>query len=97
MKVNGKMITGKEKVWKNILMGINMKEISKKEKLTEKEFIIGKTEKFMTENGKMVLKKGTEYGKEYLEILISVNGKIVKQMVMEFTNGKMVIDMKVLG
>lgn len=45
----------------------------------------------------MVLKKDMECGGEYLEILIQDNGKILKQMVMEFINGKMEIDMKGLG
>jgi hypothetical protein len=31
-----------------------------------------------------------EFGKEFMEIHILVNGKTAKQKVMEFTNGKMV-------
>jgi hypothetical protein len=38
-----------------------------------------------------------ECGGEYLEIVIWGNGKIVKLMVMEFTNGKMETDMKEVG
>jgi hypothetical protein len=38
-----------------------------------------------------------ECGGEYLEIVIWVNGKIVKLMVMEFINGKMETDMKEVG
>ena len=66
-------------------------------RLMEKEYIIGQMEKFMMESGKMVLKKDTECGKEFLEILILDNGKTQRQMVMEFINGKMKTDMKDLG
>lgn len=38
-----------------------------------------------------------ECGEEYLEIVIWDNGKIVKLMVTEFTNGKMETDMKEVG
>jgi len=96
-KDNGEMTREKAKEWKDIQMEINMKEIFIREKLMEKEYIIGQMEKFMMESGKMVLKKDTECGKEFLEILILDNGKTQRQMVMEFINGKMETDMKDLG
>jgi hypothetical protein len=51
MKVSGSMIREKARVWKDIQMEINMKEISIKEKLTVKEFIIGPMEKSTMESG----------------------------------------------
>lgn len=97
MKGNGSMILGKERVWKDIVMEINMKEIFIMVKLMEKEFIIGLMEKSMMENGEMELRKVMECGEAFLVIHISVNGRIVRQMDMEYTNGKMETGMKVLG
>jgi hypothetical protein len=51
MKVNGLTIREKARAWKDIQMEINMKEISIKEKLTVKEFIIGPMEKSTMESG----------------------------------------------
>jgi|LauGreDrversion4_2_1035121.scaffolds.fasta_scaffold218667_2 hypothetical protein len=97
MKGNGSMILGKERVWKDIVMEINMKEIFIMVKLMEKEFIIGLMERSMMENGEMELRKVMECGEAFLVIHISVNGRIVRQMDMEYTNGKMETGMKVLG
>jgi hypothetical protein len=66
-------------------------------KLMEKEFIIGLMERSMMENGEMELRKVMECGEAFLVIHISVNGRIVRQMDMEYTNGKMETGMKVLG
>ena len=60
----------------------------------EKAYIIGQMVKSMMVNGLMELRKDMECGKEYLVTPISVNGKIVKLMVMEFINGRMVIGTK---
>ena len=68
-KDNGEMTIEKAKEWKDIQMEINMKEIFIREKLMEKEYIIGQMEKFMMESGKMVLKKDTECGEAYSVIL----------------------------
>jgi hypothetical protein len=62
-----------------------------------KEFINGAMVRFMMANGRMVSKRDTVFGKDYLEILILENGRTVKQMGMESINGKMVIDMKENG
>jgi hypothetical protein len=97
MKGNGSMILGKERVWKDIVMEINMKEIFIMVKLMEKEFIIGLMERSMMENGEMELRKVMECGEAFLVIHILVNGRIVRQMDMEYTNGKMETGMKVLG
>ena len=97
MKGNGSMILGKERVWKDIVMEINMKEIFIMVKLMEKEFIIGLMERSMMENGEMELRKVMECGEAFLVIHNSVNGRIVRQMDMEYTNGKMETGMKVLG
>jgi len=57
-----------------IVMAILMKVIFKREKLMEKEFIIGQMEKFMMVNGVKELKMVTECGKVYLVIAIWGNG-----------------------
>ena len=97
MKGNGKMITGKEKEWKDIVMEINMKVIFTTVKLMEKEYIIGLTEKYMMENGEMESKKVMECGEVFLVIHTLVNGRIARLMDMVSINGKMETDMKVLG
>lgn len=51
-----------------------MKVIFKREKLMEKEFIIGQMEKSMMVNGVKELKMVTECGKVYLVIAIWGNG-----------------------
>ena len=63
----------------------------------EKEFITGQMVKYMTENGKMELKMDMGCGKEYLETVILVNGRIVKLMGMVSINGRMEIDLKEAG
>ena len=80
-----------------IAMEIHTKVTSKKEKLMEKEYIIGQMEKSMMVNGGKESKMVMECGKVYLEIAIWDNGLIRKLMVMEFINGKMAIDLKVVG
>jgi len=97
MKGSGSMILGKEREWKDIVMETNMKEIFIMVRLMEKEFIIGLMERFTTENGEMESRKVMECGEAFLVIHILVNGRIVKLMDMEYINGKMEIDMKVLG
>ena len=56
MKVNGKMIKGKEKEYLNIIMGmgINMKVSLDKIKLKERENSLGKVEIIMKEILKMI-------------------------------------------
>lgn len=88
------MMLGMEEVMSDILIITNMKGNSKMEKLMEKEFIHGLMEKSMMENGREVSKKVMVYGKDYLEIHILENGKIVKQMGMEFILGRMATVMK---
>jgi len=55
---------------------------------TEKEFTPGQTGKYMTENGKMELKMGTEYGKVIQVNHTSVNGLTAKHKVMVSMFGK---------
>jgi hypothetical protein len=83
------MIKEREKEWKDIQTETSMKEIFIREKLMEKEFIIGLMVKSMMENGRMELKKDMACGKEFLEILIYVNEKIQRLMDTEYINGKM--------
>ena len=64
---------------------------------TEKEFILGKMEKFMMVNGIKDSNRVMEYGKVYTMIHILVNGKIQKHMDTEFILGQMVINTKVNG
>ena len=97
MKDSGPMIRGREREWKDILMEISMKAIFIRERHMEKEFIIGLTEKFMTESGRMESKRATGCGRAYLEIPISVSGKTQRLMDMEFTSGKMEIGTRVPG
>ena len=96
-KVSGSMTSGTEKATSDTLMVTNMKVISRMERLTEKESIFGPMEKYMMESGEMESRKDMGYGEEFLEILTLVNGKIAKQMVMVFTNGRMEIVSKVNG
>lgn len=81
----------------DIQMAINMRAIFRWEKLMEKASICGSMEKYMTGNGKMVLKMAMEYGGAFLVILISVSGKIAKRTDMESTSGKMEIDLRASG
>jgi len=67
------------------------------EKHMEKESINGPMERCMMENGEMESKKAMEFGRESSEIVILASGRILRLMVMEFTNGKMVTDMKESG
>jgi hypothetical protein len=76
---------------------ISTKEPFKTGKLTVKVYILGLTGKFMMENGKMESRMDMEYGKEFLEILSLVSGKIVRLMVMGCISGKMEIGMKENG
>ena len=82
---------------KDTQMETDMKEIFIKAKLMVKEFIIGLMEKNMMESGKMESKMDTECGEVFSATPILVNGKTLKQMVMEFISGKMVIGMKAPG
>jgi hypothetical protein len=91
------MIFGLVKVMNATQITTSMREIFLMEKLMVKEFILGRMGKSMMENGEMELKKATGYGREYLEILILVNGRTLRQKAMEFISGKMGIDMKENG
>ena len=81
---------------KDILMEILMRVTSSTEKPMAKVFIIGPMERYMTENGKKESRMDTECGVVYSEIVTWDNGSKVKLMVMEFINGKTVIDTKVV-
>lgn len=63
----------------------------------EKEYIHGRMEKFMMENGNKDSSMVMESGKVCMEILTLENGEDQKLRVMEFTIGKMEIGMKVNG
>lgn len=66
-------------------------------KLREKVSFIGLMVRSMMENGFQELRRGMESGKELMGTLILGNGRIVKLKDMEYTHGRMVIDMKVNG
>lgn len=97
MKVNGRMIRDQEMDLKGIRMEIHMKEIFNKIKLKVKEYINGQMVKFMMGNGVKEQSKVMEFGEEYIMIVTLENGKIVRQMDMEFMFGKMEINMKESG
>ena len=60
----------------------------------EKEFTPGQTAKYMTANGKMELKMGTESGKARQVNHTSVNGLTAKQKVTVFMFGRTTISTK---
>lgn len=63
MRDVGLQIWEMEKVLNDIQMVIHTLDNLNKEKLTEKEFILGKMEKFMMENGTKAWNKDMVYGK----------------------------------
>ena len=67
------------------------------ENLTAKESILGLTAKSTKANGSQDSKKGKEYGREFLVILISGNGDNLKQQVTACINGRMVINTRENG
>lgn len=83
--------------WNDTQMVINMREISIMERHMERGFIIGLMERSMMASGGMELKRAMECGEAFLGIRILDNGRIVKLMDMVYINGKMEIDMKVVG
>jgi hypothetical protein len=97
MRATGKKMWGMEKVMRDTQMEINMREIFKMEKHMEKVSMLGWMEKFLMVNGRMELKKATEYGKASLVIHSLESGRIVRLMGTVSINGKMVTDMKVNG
>ena len=97
MKVNGIKIKGTVEATKDLWMVTFIKADMLTEKQTEKELLVGLMEKLMMVNGWMGLKTVMVYGKEKAGILILDNGKIAKQMDMEYMYGQLVIDMKANG
>jgi hypothetical protein len=63
----------------------------------EKVSTFGLMAKFTMVSGAAELKKDTVSGEEFSEIHILVNGRILRQMAMVFTSGKMEIAMKESG
>lgn len=94
MKVIGMMTRDMVEDTNDFQMVTFIKATTNMERLMVKDSLLGLMEKSMMENGLMESKKATEFGKELKENLTLDSGKIVKQMVMEFTNGKMEINMK---
>lgn len=97
MKECGLMIKDTKKDMSDTVMVTLTREISKKEKLMVREYIYGLMAKSMTVNGVGELRTVMECGRVFLEIVTWVNGLIQKLMVMEFINGKMVIDLREAG
>ena len=105
MKGNGKMIHDMDGVMSYILMEIFIQVNSKKAKPMERVVISGLLqEKFMMVSGRKGLDMAMEFGKKLikeilmpLETHIQENGREVKQMVMEFIHGVMVINMRGSG
>lgn len=74
MKALGKEITDKVKDLKGTQTEIDMKEISKREKLTAKVFITGQMEKYMMASGPKESKMDMACGEESSEIVIWDSG-----------------------
>lgn len=70
MKEVGITIRGMEKAMRDMLMVVNMREISKILKLMDEGFIYGLMGRYMMGNGQMGLKRVMEYGLVYMEIHI---------------------------
>ena len=78
-------------------MVINMRVSLLMERQMERVSTLGRMGRYMMASGKWVLKRGTEYGKEFMEILILENGKAQKLMGMVSTHGRMETDTKENG
>ena len=66
-------------------------------RLMEREYILGRTEKFTMASGFKALNKGMEFGEDFTMIRILANGLNQKPMAMVFIHGRMVIVMRVSG
>ena len=74
MKELGKMIFDMEKDSNVMRMVTHILATLELVKLMEKEFIHGKMEKFLMDNGIKDLSTATVFGKGYMEILLLENG-----------------------
>jgi hypothetical protein len=97
MKVNGSKTPVKVKVLKDIPIAILITDNSNMVEHMGKESILGTTEKSMTANGIKDWNKATAFGKVSRMTLTLENGRILRHMDMEFTNGPMAIGMKGSG
>lgn len=97
MKVNGKETRGMEMDMKFSKMGIAIEDSILTTNRTEKEFINGIMEKFMMESGFKDKKTVSEFGKDYIMIVIRENGKTIKLKGLELIFGVMGIGMKENG
>ena len=91
------MINVKAKDMKSLMMVMFIMALIIKDSRTEKVFILGEMEKFMTENGRWVSNMVTEFGGELMKILILDNGLMEKPKVMVFILGLIKINLKVNG
>jgi len=91
------MINVKAKDMKSLMMVMFIMALIIKDSHTEKVFILGEMEKFMTENGRWVSNMVTEFGGELMKILILDNGLMEKPKVMVFILGLIKINLKVNG
>lgn len=96
-KDNGTTTCETAEATKGTQMRTDTKAISNPVKLTEKAFTPGRMEKCTTANGKTVSNKVTEFGGDFLEILILGSGLKVKLKGMECISGRMGIGMRGSG
>ena len=88
------IIINMEKAIKNLIMVLSIKVLILKENLRDMEDTLGIMDNLIKANGLMEWKMVLVYGEDLKEILILGNGKMEKQMDMEYILGLMEIDIK---
>jgi tRNA A-37 threonylcarbamoyl transferase component Bud32 len=96
-KVIGLKTSEMAKALKDMIITILILDVLRREKHMEMEFIHGKMEKYMMENGIKGSNMDMAYGKGRKMTHMSENGVIVKHMDLVFINGIMEISMKESG
>jgi len=97
MRAFGRKTCGMERDLKDTPMAIRIMGNLSMVRLMEREFILGKIERFMMVNGIKDWRKDMAFGKEVIMIAILVNGLVRKHMVTVYILGRMEIDMKDSG
>ena len=97
MRDIGWMISEMEKDLRDILMAILTLEILRLVKRMEMEFIHGRMERYMMENGTKDSNMDMASGKELVMTLMLASGLSQKLMVSDYTNGLMVTNMRENG
>ena len=88
------IIINMEKAIKNLIMVLSIKVLILKVNLRDMEDTLGIMDNLIKANGLMEWKMVLVYGEDLKEILILGNGKMEKQMDMEYILGLMEIDIK---